>query len=158
MRIEKRNQRRTFLRPYRSLRSDSRFDRSLRSEWKYAKKSPTCFRPTEDLTGRYVASGSKQRRVLLVFVVKSQRKLRLRRNEKRFDEDSKENSKEELSVALQRPSSVRARSLRSDRAMCVLMRSRSLRSDRAVCVLGLYVATEPCAFSCVLGRYEVTEQ
>ncbi|KAF3595475.1 hypothetical protein DY000_02022377 [Brassica cretica] len=36
------------------------------------------------------------RRVLLVFVVKSQRKLRLRRNEKRFDQDSKENTKEEL--------------------------------------------------------------
>ncbi|KAF3571618.1 hypothetical protein F2Q69_00059447 [Brassica cretica] len=51
-------------------------------------------------------------------------------------------------------------SLRSDRA---LARARSLRSDRAVCVLGryvatefwlelrlelgLYVATEPCAFS-----------
>ncbi|KAF3583556.1 hypothetical protein F2Q69_00027491 [Brassica cretica] len=51
------------------------------------------------LTGRYVASGSKPRRVLLVFVVKSQRKLRLRRNEKRFDEDSKENPKENLSEA-----------------------------------------------------------
>ncbi|KAF3556000.1 hypothetical protein F2Q69_00013827 [Brassica cretica] len=51
--------------------------------------------------GRYVASRSKQRRVLLVFVVKSQRKLRLRRNEKHFDEDSKENAKEDLSVALQ---------------------------------------------------------
>ncbi|KAL0899320.1 hypothetical protein Bca101_083281 [Brassica carinata] len=35
------------------------------------------------------------RRVLLVFVVKPQWKLRLRRNEKRFDEDSKENPKEE---------------------------------------------------------------
>ncbi|KAF3529780.1 hypothetical protein DY000_02042916 [Brassica cretica] len=52
------------------------------------------------LTGRYVASRSKPRRVLLVFVVKSQRKLRLRRNEKHFDEDSKENPKEDLSVAL----------------------------------------------------------
>ena len=38
---------------------------------------------------------------LLVFVVKSQRKLRLRRNEKRFDEDSKDNPKEDLSEALQ---------------------------------------------------------
>ncbi|KAL0684754.1 hypothetical protein Bca4012_051602 [Brassica carinata] len=47
------------------------------------------------LTGRYVASGSKPRRVLLVFVVKSKRKLRLRRNEKRFDEDSKDNVKED---------------------------------------------------------------
>uniref|UniRef100_M4FIZ9 Uncharacterized protein n=1 Tax=Brassica campestris TaxID=3711 RepID=M4FIZ9_BRACM len=56
---------------------------------------------TDSLTGRYVASGSKPRRVLLVFVVKSQRKLRLRRNEKRFDEDSKENPKEDLSEALQ---------------------------------------------------------
>ncbi|KAF3560390.1 hypothetical protein F2Q69_00012238 [Brassica cretica] len=54
---------------------------------------------SEGLTGRYVASGSKPRRVLLVFVVKSQRKLRLRRNEKRFDEDSKENPKEDLSDA-----------------------------------------------------------
>uniref|UniRef100_A0A0D3BSI9 Uncharacterized protein n=1 Tax=Brassica oleracea var. oleracea TaxID=109376 RepID=A0A0D3BSI9_BRAOL len=53
------------------------------------------------LTGRYVASGSKPRRVLLVFVVKSQRKLRLRRNEKHFDEDSNENAKEDLSEALQ---------------------------------------------------------
>ncbi|KAF3489323.1 hypothetical protein F2Q69_00055061 [Brassica cretica] len=51
--------------------------------------------------GRYVASGSKPRRVLLIFVVKSQRKLRLRRNEKRFDEDSNENAKEDLSEALQ---------------------------------------------------------
>ncbi|WZZ27905.1 hypothetical protein YC2023_011306 [Brassica napus] len=47
------------------------------------------------LTGRYVASESKPKRVLLVFVVKSQRKLRLRRNEKRYDEDSKENAKED---------------------------------------------------------------
>ncbi|KAF3486280.1 hypothetical protein F2Q69_00052394 [Brassica cretica] len=53
----------------------------------------------EGLTGRYVASGSKPRRVLVVFVVKSQRKLRLRRNEKRFDDDSKENLKEDLSEA-----------------------------------------------------------
>uniref|UniRef100_A0A0D3BIK3 Uncharacterized protein n=1 Tax=Brassica oleracea var. oleracea TaxID=109376 RepID=A0A0D3BIK3_BRAOL len=90
--------------------------------------------------GRYVASGCKPRRVLLVFVVKSQRKLRLRRNEKRFDRDSKENTKEEFlmpdsywrsgltSVATYRPRRVRA---------------RSLRSDRAVCVLGRCVATEP---------------
>ncbi|KAG5388260.1 hypothetical protein IGI04_029801 [Brassica rapa subsp. trilocularis] len=127
------------------------------------------------LTGRYVASGSKPRRVPLVFVVKSQRKLRLRRNEKRFDEDSKENPKEDLSEALQRPSSVRARSLRSDRAVCVLgryvateqrVRARSLRSDQAVCVLGRYVATEQRVrarslrsdrAACVLGRYVATE-
>ncbi|WZZ78348.1 hypothetical protein YC2023_098920 [Brassica napus] len=56
---------------------------------------------SEGLTGRYVASGSKPRRVLLVFVVKSQRKLRLRRNEKHFDEDSKKNAKEDLPEALQ---------------------------------------------------------
>ncbi|WZY98666.1 hypothetical protein YC2023_070995 [Brassica napus] len=56
---------------------------------------------TDSLTGRYVASGSKPRRFPLVFVVKSQRKLRLRRNKKRFDEDSKENPKEDLSEALQ---------------------------------------------------------
>ena len=47
------------------------------------------------LTDRYIASRGKPRRVLLVFVVKSQRKLRLRRNEKRFDKDSKENAKED---------------------------------------------------------------
>ena len=35
------------------------------------------------------------RQVLLVFVEKSQRKFQLRRNEKRFDEDSKENAKED---------------------------------------------------------------
>ncbi|KAF2604998.1 hypothetical protein F2Q70_00025777 [Brassica cretica] len=52
-------------------------------------------------TGRYVATRSKPRRVLLVFVVKSQRKLRSRRNEKRFDEDSKEKEKEDLSEARQ---------------------------------------------------------
>ncbi|KAG5384467.1 hypothetical protein IGI04_035937 [Brassica rapa subsp. trilocularis] len=131
---------------------------SLRSEWKQARKSRTCFRrryvATDGLTGRYVASGSKPRRVLLVFVVKSQRKLRLRRNEKRGDEDSQENQKEDLSEALLRPSSVRARSLRSDRVVCVLgryvateqrVRARSLRSDRAVCaclVATRYVATE----------------
>ncbi|KAF2563986.1 hypothetical protein F2Q70_00016113 [Brassica cretica] len=39
------------------------------------------------------------RRVLLIFVVKSQRKLRLRRNKKRFDRDSKENTKEDLAEA-----------------------------------------------------------
>ncbi|KAF3557169.1 hypothetical protein F2Q69_00015228 [Brassica cretica] len=83
----------------------TRSDRSLRSEWKQAKKSPTCFRrcyvASEGQTGRYVASGSKPRRVLLVFVVKSQRKLRLRRNEKRFDENSNKNANEDLSEALQ---------------------------------------------------------
>ncbi|KAF3541804.1 hypothetical protein F2Q69_00022293 [Brassica cretica] len=56
---------------------------------------------SEGLTGRYVASGSKPRRVLLVFVVKSQRKLRLRRNEKRFDEESNENAKNDLYEAFQ---------------------------------------------------------
>ncbi|KAF3559235.1 hypothetical protein F2Q69_00010962 [Brassica cretica] len=50
------------------------------------------------LTGRYIASGSKPRRVLLVFVVKSLWKLRLRRNKKRYDEDSKENAKEALAI------------------------------------------------------------
>ncbi|KAF3489324.1 hypothetical protein F2Q69_00055060 [Brassica cretica] len=54
---------------------------------------------SEGLTGRHIASGSKPRSVLLVFVVKSQRKLRLRRNEKRFDEDSNETAKEDLSEA-----------------------------------------------------------
>ncbi|KAF2573041.1 hypothetical protein F2Q70_00004062 [Brassica cretica] len=44
MRIQKRSQRRTFLRPDRSLCSEWRSDRSLHSEWKQAKKSPTCFR------------------------------------------------------------------------------------------------------------------
>ncbi|KAL0754031.1 hypothetical protein Bca101_091699 [Brassica carinata] len=51
------------------------------------------------LTGCYVASRRKPRRVLFVFDVKSQRKLRLRRNEKRFDDDSKENAKEDFSGA-----------------------------------------------------------
>ncbi|KAF2620768.1 hypothetical protein F2Q68_00038890 [Brassica cretica] len=105
MRIQKQTQRRTFLRPDRSLCSELRSDRSLHSEWKQAKKSPTCFRRryvvSEGLTGGYVASGSKPRRVLLVFAVKSQRKLRLRRNKMRFDEDSNENVKEDLSEALQ---------------------------------------------------------
>ncbi|KAG5393529.1 hypothetical protein IGI04_023492 [Brassica rapa subsp. trilocularis] len=121
---------------------------------------------TQRRTSPYVASGSKPRRVLLVFVVKSQRKLRLRRNEKRFDEDSKENPKEDLSEALQvatwRPSGVRARSLRSHRAVCVLsryvaterVRARSLRSDRAACACS--VATDRAV--CVLGRYAATEQ
>ena len=78
---------------------------------------------TDGLTGRYIASGSKPRRVLLVFVVKSQRKLRLRRNEKRFDEDSKENPKEDLSEALQ----------------VAIYRVESWLE------LGHYVATERCA-------------
>ncbi|KAF3604128.1 hypothetical protein F2Q69_00035452 [Brassica cretica] len=56
---------------------------------------------SEGLTGRYVASGSKARRVLLVFIVKSQRKLRLRRNVKRFDEDSNEKANQDLSEAVQ---------------------------------------------------------
>ncbi|WZZ50672.1 hypothetical protein YC2023_050779 [Brassica napus] len=66
-----------------------------------------------------------------------------------------------------RPSCVRARSLRSDQAVCVLgryvatelgwssvatsrpscVRARSLRSDRAWLELGRYVATEQCACS-----------
>ncbi|KAL0802655.1 hypothetical protein Bca101_057831 [Brassica carinata] len=50
---------------------------------------------SEDVISVAIASGSKPRRAPLVFVVKSQRKLRLRRNEKRYDEDSKENAKED---------------------------------------------------------------
>ncbi|KAF3579174.1 hypothetical protein DY000_02031030 [Brassica cretica] len=68
---------------------------------------------------------------------------------------------------MERPSRVRARSLRSVRAVCVLgryvvtelgwssvptsrpscVRARSLRSDRAWLELGRYVATELCACS-----------
>ncbi|KAF3503656.1 hypothetical protein F2Q69_00043975 [Brassica cretica] len=44
MRIQKRTQRRIFLRPDRLLCSKWRSDRSLRSEWKQAKMSPTRFR------------------------------------------------------------------------------------------------------------------
>ncbi|KAL0733602.1 hypothetical protein Bca4012_009812 [Brassica carinata] len=65
MRIQRRTQRRTPLRP-----------------------------DSEDVISVAIASGSKPRRVPLVFVVKSQRKLRLRQNKKRYDEDSKENAKE----------------------------------------------------------------
>ncbi|KAG5374049.1 hypothetical protein IGI04_042612 [Brassica rapa subsp. trilocularis] len=202
-------------------------DRSLSSEWKQAEKRPTCFLrryvATDSLTGRYVASGSKPRSVLLVFVVKSQQKLRLRRNEKRFDEDSKDNPKEDLSEALQvatltgryvasgsKPRRIplvfvvksqrklrlrrnekrfdedskenpkkdlsEALQVATDRAVCVLgryvateqrVRARSLRSDRAVCVLGRYVATEQRVrarslrsdrAACVLGRYVATKQ
>ncbi|KAF2547621.1 hypothetical protein F2Q70_00021533 [Brassica cretica] len=70
-----------------------------------------------------------------------------------------------------RPSCVRARSLRSDRAVCVLGRyvatelgwssvatlqpscvcARSLCSDRAWLELGRYVATEPC--ECSVATY-----
>ena len=50
---------------------------------------------SEDVISVAIASGREPRRVPLVFVVKSQRKLRLRRNEKHFEEDSKENAKEE---------------------------------------------------------------
>ncbi|WZY77826.1 hypothetical protein YC2023_024210 [Brassica napus] len=74
---------------------------TFRSKFESERKDGGRYVATDSLTGRYVASGSKPRRVLLVFVVKSQRKLRLRRNEKRFDEDSKENPKEDLSEALQ---------------------------------------------------------
>ncbi|KAF3592456.1 hypothetical protein DY000_02021177 [Brassica cretica] len=45
-------------------------------------------------------------------------------------------------------SRVRARSLRSDRAVCVLgcyVATEHELSDRAVCMLGRYVATELCA-------------
>ncbi|KAF3509571.1 hypothetical protein F2Q69_00007072 [Brassica cretica] len=84
----------------------SRFEREQKDggkgEWEQAKEFRRVlpvFVRAGGLTGRYVASRSKPRRVLLVFVVKSQRKLRLRRNEKRFDEDSKENAKEDLSEA-----------------------------------------------------------
>ncbi|KAF3516859.1 hypothetical protein DY000_02061879 [Brassica cretica] len=100
---------------------------TFRSRFEGEHKDGGRYVASEGLTGRYVASGSKPRRVLLVFVVKSQWKLRLRQNEKRFDEDSNENAKEDLSEALQRPS---------------LERARSLRSDRALSVLGRYVATE----------------
>ncbi|KAF3592919.1 hypothetical protein DY000_02023493 [Brassica cretica] len=56
------------------------------------------------------------------------------------------------SVATYRPSHVRARPLRSDRA---LARARSLRSDRAAFVLGHYVATE---LWLEIGRYEAEKQ
>ncbi|KAF3552693.1 hypothetical protein F2Q69_00011390 [Brassica cretica] len=69
----------------------SRFEGELKDGGRYV--------ASEGLTGRNIVSGSKPRRVLLVFVVKSQRKLRLRRNVKRFDEDSNENAKEDLSEA-----------------------------------------------------------
>ncbi|KAF2564021.1 hypothetical protein F2Q70_00016504 [Brassica cretica] len=55
---------------------------------------------SEDVISVAIASGREPRRVQLVFVVRSQRKLRLRRNKKRSDEDSKENPKEDLSEAL----------------------------------------------------------
>ncbi|KAF3522743.1 hypothetical protein F2Q69_00048888 [Brassica cretica] len=92
------------------------------------------------LTGRYVASRSKPRRVLLVFDVKSQRKLRLRRNENRYDEDSKENAKEDLFRT--------DRSLRSEWRVGL----SSVATDRAVCVLGRYVVTELCACSVATKR------
>ncbi|KAF3592463.1 hypothetical protein DY000_02021178 [Brassica cretica] len=79
----------------RSLRSD----RALCVLGRYVATEPCRYLASEGLTGRYVASGSKPRRVLLVFVVKSQRKLRLRRNKKCFDEDSNKNGKEDLSEA-----------------------------------------------------------
>ncbi|KAF3529959.1 hypothetical protein DY000_02039606 [Brassica cretica] len=55
-------------------------------------------------------------------------------------------------VATSRPSCVRARLLRSDRAWLELgrdvsVRARLLSSDRAWLELGRYVATEPCACS-----------
>ena len=50
---------------------------------------------SEDVISVAIASGREPRRVQLVFVVKSQRKLRLRQNEKRFEEESKENTKED---------------------------------------------------------------
>ncbi|KAJ4889313.1 Uncharacterized protein Rs2_29061 [Raphanus sativus] len=54
-----------------------------------------------DVISVAIASGREPRRVQLVFVVKSQRKLRLRQNEKRFEEESKENTNEESFEALQ---------------------------------------------------------
>ncbi|KAF3552140.1 hypothetical protein DY000_02006811 [Brassica cretica] len=89
MRIQKRTQRRTFLRPDR----ERKVGPFLGLKGRYIASGGQ--------TGRYVASRSKPRRVLLVFAVKSQRKLQLRRNEKHFDEDSKENKKEDISEALQ---------------------------------------------------------
>ncbi|KAF3511822.1 hypothetical protein F2Q69_00005206 [Brassica cretica] len=74
---------------------------TFRSRFEGEHKDGGLYVASEGLTGRYVASGSKPRRVLLVSVVKSQWKLRLRRNEKHFDEDSNENPKEYLSEALQ---------------------------------------------------------
>ncbi|KAL0689779.1 hypothetical protein Bca4012_089457 [Brassica carinata] len=68
---------------------------TFRSRFEGEHKDGDLYVANGGLTGRYVASGSKPRRVLLVFVVKSQRKLRLRRNEKLYDEDSKENAKED---------------------------------------------------------------
>ncbi|KAF2565236.1 hypothetical protein F2Q68_00025686 [Brassica cretica] len=68
----------------------------FRSRFEGEHKDGGRYVPSGGLTGSYVASGSKPRRVILVFVVKSQRKLRLRRNEKRYDEDSKENAKEDF--------------------------------------------------------------
>ncbi|KAF2567021.1 hypothetical protein F2Q68_00024565 [Brassica cretica] len=76
---------------------------TFRSRFEGEHKDGGRYVASEGQTGRYVASGSKPRRVLLVFVVKSQRKHRLRRNEKRFDENSNENAKEDLSEALQPP-------------------------------------------------------
>ncbi|KAG5375172.1 hypothetical protein IGI04_039768 [Brassica rapa subsp. trilocularis] len=158
----------------------------FRSRFEGERKDGGRYGASGGLTGRYVASRSKPRRVLLVFVVKSQRKLRLRRDEKRFDKSryvasggltgryvaSRSKPRRVLLVfvrveswlelgryvatelcACSRPSLAGARSLRSDRAVCVLgryvatepcaclARARSLRSDRAVCMLGCCVAT-----------------
>ncbi|KAF2539299.1 hypothetical protein F2Q68_00020876 [Brassica cretica] len=131
---------------------------TFRSRFEGEHKDRGLYVASGGLTGRYVASGRKPRRDLLVFVVKSQRKLRLKRNEKRYDEDSRTQRRTIL-----RPD----RSLRSDRVVCVLGRyiatnlgwssvatsrpidvcARSLRSNRAWLKLGRYVATEPYACS-----------
>ncbi|KAL0649862.1 hypothetical protein Bca4012_092553 [Brassica carinata] len=72
---------------------------TFRSRFEGEHKDGGCYVASGGQTGSYVASRSKPRRVLLIFVVKSERKLRLRRNEKRFDEDSKKNAREDLSEA-----------------------------------------------------------
>ncbi|KAG5400741.1 hypothetical protein IGI04_015348 [Brassica rapa subsp. trilocularis] len=131
MRIQKRTQRRTFLRPYRSLCSEWRVGlssrvraRSLRSD------RAVC------VLGRYVATEQLRR--------PSSVRARSLRSDRAVCVLGRYVATEQR---------VRARSLRSDRAACVLGRyvateqracSTEQRSDRAACVLGRYVATEPC--------------
>ncbi|KAL0690276.1 hypothetical protein Bca4012_089954 [Brassica carinata] len=69
---------------------------TFRSRFKGEHKDGGRYVASGGLAGRYIAGGSKPRRLLLVFVVKYQRKLRLRRKEKRYDEDSKENERKTL--------------------------------------------------------------
>ncbi|KAF3595429.1 hypothetical protein DY000_02022432 [Brassica cretica] len=72
--------------------------------------------------------------------------------EDQAERSSRVNQEIELLVRVRlRPSRVRARSLRSDRAS---VRARSLRSDRTVYVIGRYIATE---LRGELGRYVATE-